>query len=220
MALRIFPVADVPGRRTVFSDDWGAPRGSHTHQGNDIFATDGKAKWDLGGSPVLAVDDGTLQDASNPAGGNALWTTHADGSAAYYAHLDAFEGKVPRNVVAGEVIGYVGRTGSACYVKAPSGECLEGYYHLHFGWKPNGTRGDWVDPFPLLSAPGVQHVTSTAEEAGITSWKLVAVSGLALLVVGAGFWAALKYGGRAASSRSASGRGASFGGSSRRLRVA
>jgi LysM repeat protein len=71
-------------------------------------------------------------------GGNTARVRKPDGSYAVYCHLSAFEGPDARTVAAGEVIGYVGRTGNA------------GTNHLHFELHPKG--GAAVDPYDSVSA--------------------------------------------------------------------
>ncbi|MDQ3574062.1 MAG: M23 family metallopeptidase [Actinomycetota bacterium] len=129
-----FPVA---GPHT-FTDTFGAPRMfgtafAHLHQGTDIFATEG--------TPLAAIERGVLiRVGSDTLGGTKLWLVGATGTRYYYAHLSAFapgvtEGKV---VQAGEVIGFVGRTGNAQGTSA----------HLHFEAHPDG--GAAINPYPLL----------------------------------------------------------------------
>jgi murein DD-endopeptidase MepM/ murein hydrolase activator NlpD len=132
MPLRVFPVA-ATGRPT-FSDDFGKPRsGGRSHLGNDIFAPEG--------TPVLAVDDGRveLERPLTELGGITAFLRGQDGTGYYYAHLSAIEGK-SRKVGAGEVIGYVGKTGNAAHTSP----------HLHFEMTPGG--GSPVDPFDSLRA--------------------------------------------------------------------
>ena len=114
-----------------------SPRaGGRRHEGVDIIARTGQ--------PLYAVVDGTITrqffDRPGSLGGNALRLTAADGTYFHYAHLSAFaEGiGLDSRVVAGQVIGYVGSTGSS---SAP---------HLHFEYHPGG--GAAVNPFPIVKA--------------------------------------------------------------------
>ena len=115
----VFPVYG----QVSWSDTFGAPRGAPVgwHHGVDIFAPLG--------APVLAVADGTLFSVGwNDIGGLRLWLRDRDGNEFYYAHLSAFAtGAVDgAQVRAGQVIGFVGKTGDA-----------EGTpYHLHFEIHP------------------------------------------------------------------------------------
>jgi murein DD-endopeptidase MepM/ murein hydrolase activator NlpD len=115
-----FPVAggasyvDTYGanRRDV-SDGW--------HHGDDLFAPLG--------TPVVAVANGTLGLRGwEKLGGWRLWLTDAKGNQYYYAHLAGYSPQALRNrhVRAGEVLGFVGRTGDA-FTTPP---------HLHFEIHP------------------------------------------------------------------------------------
>ena len=108
-----------------FTDTWQAPRsGGRQHEGVDIIAKSG--------TPIYAVANGTITrvflDRPGSLGGNAVRLTAADGTYFHYAHLSAFaDGAVlGATVVAGQVIGYVGSTGSS---STP---------HLHFEYHPGG----------------------------------------------------------------------------------
>ena len=113
--------------RGPFTNDYGDPRsGGRSHGGIDIFAGSG--------TPVVAVKAGTLAFESGGAGGNAAYVHAGDGNSYYYAHFSSYAGG-PRSVSQGEVIGYVGMTGSAT---AP---------HLHFEIR---TPGGTINPYPTL----------------------------------------------------------------------
>jgi len=102
------------------------------HQGIDIFAARG--------TPVLAVANGRARQAVEPKGGNAIYLTESDGTQYYYGHLESFEGpSVTRLVKAGDVLGYVGTSGSAKGTQP----------HIHFEYRPRG--GGKVDPFDELN---------------------------------------------------------------------
>ena len=133
VSISVFPVLGP----CWFSDTWMAPRaGGRRHEGVDIIARTGQ--------PLYAVVDGTITrqffDRPGSLGGNALRLTAADGTYFHYAHLSAFAEGVglESRVVAGQIIGYVGSTGSS---SAP---------HLHFEYHPGG--GAAVNPFPLVKA--------------------------------------------------------------------
>jgi peptidoglycan hydrolase-like protein with peptidoglycan-binding domain len=133
VSISVFPVLGP----CWFSDTWMAPRaGGRRHEGVDIIARTGQ--------PLYAVVDGTITrqffDRPGSLGGNALRLTAADGTYFHYAHLSTFaEGiGLDSRVVAGQVIGYVGSTGSS---SAP---------HLHFEYHPGG--GAAVNPFPIVKA--------------------------------------------------------------------
>ena len=118
-----------------FADTWKAPRaGGRQHEGVDIIAKSG--------TPIYAVSNGTITrvflDRPGSLGGNAIRLTASDGTYFHYAHLSAFaEGAgLGATVVAGQVIGYIGSTGSS---STP---------HLHFEYHPGG--GAASNPYPLI----------------------------------------------------------------------
>ena len=116
-----------------FSDTWGAPRsGGRRHEGVDMLADRG--------TPVVAVEDGTIHRMSNTSrGGIAVWLDGIGGDRYYYAHLDAWAAglAVGQMVSRGEQIGTVGTTGNAP-AHIP---------HLHWEFHPD--RGGPVNPTPL-----------------------------------------------------------------------
>ena len=146
----LFPIDPRP-QCEVFNNFGGYSKsfGTAGHQGLDIGAELGQE--------IYAVEDGTLYrqftDLSSGAGlGWGLWST-TDVKYRYY-HLDRFaEGlSVGDEVVAGQLIGYVGDTGNA----SPGG------WHLHFevrpGPHPQYGSAKPVDPVPLLSIPSICNV--------------------------------------------------------------
>jgi murein DD-endopeptidase MepM/ murein hydrolase activator NlpD len=162
MAPILFPV-DAAARPT-FRDDFAAARsGGRTHAGIDIFAAEG--------SRVFAVAPGWVRFAENALGGHVAHLVTDDATWFYYAHLSAFEGAA-RRVKAGDVIGYVGKTGNAA-LTAP---------HLHFEVHPQG--GAPVNPYPLLLGEP-EHVGSWGRAGAWIGGSLAAGGLLGALVRGA-----------------------------------
>jgi murein DD-endopeptidase MepM/ murein hydrolase activator NlpD len=132
-ALVRFPVQG----RCFFGDTWGATRsGGRTHEGVDIIANEGNL--------LYAVTDGEITklfwDHPGALAGNGFRLTHASGTYYTYLHLLSFAPgiEVGTKVKAGDVIGFVGNTGSSA---TP---------HLHFEIHPGG--GGPVNPYPYVKA--------------------------------------------------------------------
>ena len=122
-----------------YHDTWGAPRsGGRKHVGTDIFTVRGQY--------VYAVADGKLTSRkwAQPGNisGNAWRLTASDGTAYFYAHLSDFapDVGVGSAVRAGQIIGWIGKTGNTVVD------------HLHFEIRPGG--GSPVNPYPILRAHG------------------------------------------------------------------
>jgi murein DD-endopeptidase MepM/ murein hydrolase activator NlpD len=133
-----------------YSDTYGANRNDiydGWHHGDDLFAPLG--------TPIVAVATGKLSLVGwNELGGWRLWLTDADGNSFYYAHLAGYSRWILShpNVRAGQVVGFLGRTGDA-FTTAP---------HLHFEIHPHqllslGYDGA-VDPTTYLQKWAVVHV--------------------------------------------------------------
>ena len=153
----IFPIVG----KTVYSDDFGDPRGQGTHEGNDILA-DRKA-------PVVAVEAGKVVFwTKSPSAGCMLYLYGKSGTVYLYIHLNndvtmrndnrgqcvAGTSYAPGladgdQVEAGQLIGFVGDSGDANGI----------HPHLHFEVHPGG--GNAVSPYRYLkaatqlTAPGV-----------------------------------------------------------------
>jgi murein DD-endopeptidase MepM/ murein hydrolase activator NlpD len=120
-------VCPVAGTRS-YADTWGAARsGGRRHQGTDIMAPSG--------TPLVAMEAGRIEFRSNKLGGLTLRLYGASGTRYYYAHLSRYEGS-NRSVTAGEVVGYVGKTGNTSA------------NHLHLQVHPGG--GQAVNPYPYV----------------------------------------------------------------------
>ena len=128
----VMPVAGVTSDE--LQDSFGDPRsGGRSHMGIDIFAP----RW----TEVVAASAGTLTAIDfGERSGRSLWLVGRDGRAYFYAHLQEwargiYDGK---QVVAGDVIGYVGNSGNAA--GSPT--------HLHFEVREQGRV---VNPYPVLA---------------------------------------------------------------------
>ncbi len=135
-----------------YGDTYGANRNDiydGWHHGDDLFAPLG--------TPVVAVARGTLSLVGwNELGGWRLWLTDKKGNSFYYAHLAGYARWIltHRHVRAGQVLGFLGRTGDA-FTTAP---------HLHFEVHPHqpafvklGYDGA-VDPTTYLQKWRIEHV--------------------------------------------------------------
>jgi murein DD-endopeptidase MepM/ murein hydrolase activator NlpD len=128
------------GRSDIY-DGW--------HHGDDLFAPLG--------TPVVAVARGTLSLVGwNELGGWRLWLTDKKGNSFYYAHLAGYARWIltQHQVRAGQVIGFLGRTGDA-FTTEP---------HLHFEIHPRqpafvklGYDGA-VNPTTYLQKWKVEHL--------------------------------------------------------------
>ena len=107
-----------------YSDTYGGVRNDiydGWHHGDDLFAKLG--------TPVVAVANGKLSLVGwNRLGGWRLWLTDGKGNSFYYAHLAGYSRWILHhpNVKAGQVVGFLGRTGDA-FTTDP---------HLHFEIHP------------------------------------------------------------------------------------
>jgi len=140
----IFPVLAT----VSYTDDFGAPRGTGRHEGNDLMA----AKK----SPAVAAEAGKVKYWTSSATAGCMLYLYGDSGTTYlYIHLNndltrandnrgkcvrgvAYTVKDGAKVAAGQQIGYVG----------DSGDANGGHAHLHFEVHPAG--GKAVDPYPYL----------------------------------------------------------------------
>lgn len=109
------------------NSDWDA----HDHQGIDVFAYDR--------APLVAVTDGIIKRVGVVSATSGLRVRLKDdcGWEYYYGHLDEAVVAEGQHVEAGQLIGYMGKTGT-------------GSVHLHFNVSPDGNYSSDIDPFPLL----------------------------------------------------------------------
>jgi murein DD-endopeptidase MepM/ murein hydrolase activator NlpD len=140
---RITPSADgyvfpIRGRHTYGTsvNRYGADRGDHTHQGQDVLSSCGL--------PLVAVHSGRVSSTGDSgAGGNYLVINAGEGHDFVYMHLrDLPLVRQGSTVTAGQLVGYVGDTGDAT-------TC-----HLHFEeWVGRWwAGGHTIDPLPALKA--------------------------------------------------------------------
>ena len=134
--LQVFPMQG----RCGFTDTWGQARSEgRSHEGTDVIGARGLA--------LYATNDGVISRMSTGGrlGGNAIYVKIPNGTYFYYAHLDSFAPGMAAGVPvkAGQIIGYVGSTGTT----TP---------HLHFEVHPFG--GVAVNPYPILKAADACNV--------------------------------------------------------------
>jgi murein DD-endopeptidase MepM/ murein hydrolase activator NlpD len=124
-------------------DSFADARGERTHHAIDIMAERG--------TPVLAVEDGTIKKLFNSkAGGLSIYQFDpSEAYCYYYAHLDSYAHTVKEGtpVKRGDTIGYVGSTGNASK-DAP---------HLHFAIFQLTSEKQWwqgepLNPYPILKS--------------------------------------------------------------------
>ena len=102
---------------------------SSYHQGVDLSAD--------AGTPIYAARSGQVSAATyGSAAGYYVRINHMDGFSSIYMHMTNYVVHAGQNVNAGQLIGYVGRTGVATG------------YHLHFGISYNGA---YVNPANYIS---------------------------------------------------------------------
>jgi murein DD-endopeptidase MepM/ murein hydrolase activator NlpD len=139
--LAFAPVFPVAGPHSFGGPEnrFGAPRGSHFHEGQDVLTAEG--------TPVLAPLAGTVAYVSYQEGGAGYYTVEHTtvGFDLMFAHCQAgsLAVAVGEAVAAGSLLCHAGMTGDAT---GP---------HLHFemwvgGWQAAG--GHAIDPLPYLEA--------------------------------------------------------------------
>jgi MYXO-CTERM domain-containing protein len=112
------------------------------HLGNDIWAPEG--------TPVVATVAGTLTLTGwSNYSGNKVTIKDGCGWYHFYCHLQSIAPGMSNgvSVTPGQIIGYVGKTGTAS----------NGVVHLHYSIYPDGNYDAGVDPWPYLHA--VEHST-------------------------------------------------------------
>ncbi|MFH0764294.1 MAG: M23 family metallopeptidase [Candidatus Omnitrophota bacterium] len=132
------PIKSDPNNLTIRNDSLGEGgygakrRNGRFHAGVDILANVG--------IPVYASKTGLAYFGNVPTGyGKYVMIHHPDGTQTFYGHLSDWNGKAPRKVRRGELIGFVGKTGNA------ANKLIQP--HLHFEIRKDGEP---VDPRGLM----------------------------------------------------------------------
>jgi murein DD-endopeptidase MepM/ murein hydrolase activator NlpD len=141
VAISVFPVQGL----CSYENTWHAPRGTdRKHLGVDIIAKEGNL--------LYAVADGTITKlytvGSDKLAGNGVRLTMADGTYFFYGHMQKIADGITigTKVKAGQVVGYLGKTGGTT---TP---------HLHLEVHPLG--GAAIDPTPVVAAVDGCSVTA------------------------------------------------------------
>jgi len=123
----------------TYSDTFGDARsGGRVHLGTDIMAKEGQE--------VYAVQTGQItkrySETTDLLAGNGVRLAQPDGTYYFYAHMSALAPGIVAGtqVVAGQLLGWVGHTGNA------------GVDHLHLEIHPHG--GEAVNSYPIIVASG------------------------------------------------------------------
>ena len=141
VSISVFPVQGF----CSYENTWHAPRGTdRLHLGVDIIAKEGNL--------LYAVADGTITKlytvGKDKLAGNGVRLTMADGTYFFYGHMQRLADGITigTKVKAGQVIGYVGKTGDT---NTP---------HLHIEVHPLG--GEAIDPTPVMAAVDACSITA------------------------------------------------------------
>lgn len=110
------------------NSDWNGPAG---HHGIDVFA--------FHRAPLVAAADGVITAVGVPSSTSGLRVRLRDrcGWEYYYGHMDQAVVAQGQQVRAGQLLGYMGRSGTAST-------------HLHFNVSPDGRYSSDLNPFDLL----------------------------------------------------------------------
>lgn len=117
-------------------------------------------------TPIYAVDSGTIYtNKYGSGGGNYLVIAHGDGSYSYYGHMkNQSSYGVGSHVNVGDIVGYVGNTGSATG------------YHLHFEWSKHDPYCDfkskgYVYTYPNSGASAYPHTHNSQSGSSSSTQK-------------------------------------------------
>jgi hypothetical protein len=126
------------------NSDWGG-----AHHGIDVFAHHR--------APLVAVADGEVVAVGTPSSTSGLRVRLRDacGWEYYYGHLDQATVTVGQWLSAGDLLGYMGLTGTSST-------------HLHFNVSPDGNYSSDIDPFPYLSGTSATACSSSGGGGGGT----------------------------------------------------
>ncbi len=116
-----------------YGDGLGAPRpGGRVHEGLDLMGSRGE--------PIYAIDSGEVTRAEWQSNGALVLDITGSSGMYFYGHFDEILVSYGEWVKAGQLIGYMGDTGSP------------GAVHLHLEVRPNGWSGGADDPVPLIQS--------------------------------------------------------------------
>jgi peptidoglycan hydrolase-like protein with peptidoglycan-binding domain len=122
-----------PVKNFYYGDGLGAPRpGGRTHAGLDLMGNRGE--------PIYAIDSGTVTRSGYQSNGSLILDITGPRGMYFYGHFDKILVGYGESVKAGQLIGYMGDTGSP------------GAVHLHLEVRPNGWSGGYEDPVPLIKS--------------------------------------------------------------------
>jgi murein DD-endopeptidase MepM/ murein hydrolase activator NlpD len=122
-----------PVKDFYYGDGLGAPRpGGRTHAGLDLMGSRGE--------PIYAIDSGTVTRSGYQSNGSLILDITGSRGMYFYGHFDKILLGYGDKVQAGQLIGYMGDTGSP------------GAVHLHLEVRPNGWSGGYEDPVPLIKS--------------------------------------------------------------------
>ena len=124
----VCPVADF-----YYGDGLGAPRpGGRTHAGLDLMGSRGE--------PIYSITSGTVTRSGYQSNGSLILDITGSKGMFFYGHFDKILVGYGEKVSAGQLIGYMGDTGSP------------GAVHLHLEVRPYGWSGGYEDPVPLIKS--------------------------------------------------------------------
>lgn len=120
-----------PAASFTYGQGLGAPRpGGRVHAGLDLMGSRG--------TPIYAIDGGTVTRSGYQSNGSLILDITGSNGMFFYGHFDSILFSVGQKVKAGQLIGYMGDTGSP------------GAVHLHLEWRPSGWSGGPADVTPLV----------------------------------------------------------------------